>query len=989
MMANRNVTRAVRLALIAASTAAAGAYAPGTLAQEAELEQIVVTGSRIASTGLDSPSPLQIVGSADIDASGVANIQDLLLKSPVFGNPAISRTNSNFSTSSAGVSTIDLRDLGVSRTLVLVNGRRFVAGIPGESAVDLNVIPTQFVERVEVLTGGASAVYGSDAVAGVVNFVMKNNFEGVEFNGQYGRSNRGDDEQTVLGVTMGTTVADGRGHMMAHLGYSDQGAVFSADRSRSAVDQFSRAVAVTGDPADFFTPVRPFFSSFAPQGRFFRPNGTSYTFDADGNPVPWSTNGSPTLEAQGFNRTAFRTIAIPTERYIAAATGEYEIVDNHSAFVELNYAATEAVTELEPFPLDSQDLFPGTGGQVPLEFESFQPDGAGGFNRVVLQNPTVPDYVFSQAADEDGDGLRDVFFTRRTAEIGNRGSTADRDTFRLLGGFKGDLFDNSWNYDTFYAYGKTTETQVSGGQVNVLNFRYALEAIPDLDDIDADGNTAEAICRDASAREQGCVPVSVYGAGSMSPEAVNYIRAPGLLSTTTTQKLAGLNLSSEIMDLPAGPLGIALGAEYREEEARSEFDALQQAGLNAGNAIPATEGGFHVIEGYLETRVPILADMPFADSLSLNGAVRFSDYSTVGNTESWNVGLEWAPLSQVRFRTVLAQSTRAPNINELYSPASQDFPTGLVDPCNGVTATSTGTVSERCRAESGVLDNIIENGEFGQTQADLQGISSYVSGNPTLTEEEGDSFTVGVVIQPTGIAILENFAFTIDYFDIEVDEAIVTLDRQFILDQCYGGDQSFCRYITRRDNRVGANSSGSLEFVDTEAFNAGTLATEGIDLTIAYAQQIGPGDFNARLAYTHYLDGYEIPVPGGDENPYVGEVGSPEDSAFLTLGYNIGQIGLIWQMTYIGESYLDDQFLASFDLAPESYGVDDVWYHDVQATWTFSDRTELYAGVNNLFDEDPAPVISGLPGNSTGTETDAGTYDAVGMRFYGGFRMKF
>jgi len=983
MANNQAISRAVKLTLLAAAMSASAA-----VAQEVEMEQIVVTGSRIATTNLESPSPLQIIGAQDIDSTGVANIQDLLLRSPAFGTPAINRTNSNFSTASAGVATVDLRNLGTSRTLVLVNGRRFVAGIPGESAVDLNTIPTQFIERVDILTGGASAVYGSDAVAGVVNIIYKKNFEGVEIDGQYGVSNRGDSDETQISMTMGTDVADGKGNIIAYLGYTDQGAVFSRDRKASAVDQLSLAY-FTGEKSDFFKVVRPYYSSFAPSGRFFRPNGSSYTFDANGNVLPWSTNGSATLAATGFNRSQYRTIAIPTERYLAALSGSYEIAENHSAFMEATYASTQATTELEPYPLGSEDVFPATGGQVPIESEVFSPNGSGGYTRTVLRNPMVPDYVWQQAADEDGDGLKDVYFTRRMKEIGNRGNVADRDTFRLVGGFQGTLFDDVWNYEAFYAFGQTKEAQTSSGQVNVLNFKYALEAVPDVNDIDGDGNISEAICSSADARAQGCVPVSVFGPGAISADAAKYIGAPGLLTTFTSQKVAGLNFSGEPVDLWAGPLGLAFGVEYREEYARSEFDALQQSGLNAGNAIPRTEGQFHVTEYYAEGNLPLLNDVFLADKLDFRGAFRWSDYSTVGNTESWNLGLEWAPIPQVRFRGIRAQSTRAPNINELYSPPSQDFPTGLNDPCLGVTATSSGAADAACRADPGVAANIAANGSFTLTQPDIQGISGFNRGNPNLEEEKGKSWTVGVVITPDNVPVLENFSFTVDYFKIEIDDAIVSTPRQFILDQCYTGNAAFCQFITRRPAKVGANSAGSIEFIDSAVTNSGGLGTEGIDVTVNYAQDIGPGRFNARLAYTHLLDGYTIPLPKADEDPFAGEVGASEDRAYLTLGYAVGDVAITWNVNYIGKAYLDDQFLAGFDFGPESVGIDAVTYHDVQVSWSPGDTVQFYVGANNLFDEDAPPIVSGLPGNDTGTETDASTYDAIGQRFYGGVRVKF
>jgi iron complex outermembrane receptor protein len=984
-MANRNVQRAVRVALVSAAAMGASLYGATSAAQDT-LEEIVVTGSRIVSSNLESVSPLQIISAEDIKSTGAANIQDLLLQNPVMGTPSISRNNSNFQTSSVGVATVDLRNLGTSRTLVLVNGRRFVAGVPGESAVDLNSIPTQFIERVDILSGGASAAYGSDAVAGVVNIIYKKDFEGIEVGGQYGVSAESDDSETQFNVTMGVSTEDGRGNLMGHLAYSEQGAVFSRDRPNlgADVDQFSNAYfvdEVTGK--DFFTPVSPFYSSFGPQGRFFA-GDTQYTYDTSGNLVEgWSTNGDSVCNGPcGFNRSAYRTIAVPTERYLAAVVGNYEFTDNISAFIEGTVASTQTKSKLEPFPHSSGDVY-FDDGLVPIEFMAFG-------SATPLRNPYVPDAIYNSAVDEDGDGLKDISYTRRLAEVGARGNVADRETLRVMTGLNGSFgdvgFGDNWNWDAYAGYGQTIESQVSSGQFNVQNWRYALEAVPDILDLDGDLDTTEAVCIDDVARSFGCVPINIYGAGSITDEMFNYVKAPGLLATFTSQKLAGLNLSGEVFDMWAGPLSMAIGGEYRKEFSRSEFDPLQQAGLNAGNAIPRTEGEFDVMEGYLEANVPILSD----DLLTARGAVRFSDYSTVGNTLSWNAGLDFKPFEQLRFRGSYAETVRAPNINELYSPPSQDFPTGLSDPCEGVTATTGGTLGERCLADPGVALNVATNGSMTVTQADLQGISSFVGGNPNLGEETGKSITVGVVWTPEGVAVLENFGFTLDYSRIEIDDAIVSTPRQFILDQCYTGDASFCDFITRRPQPAGPNSAGSLEFVDTGPSNSGGLFAEGIDLTVSYAQNIGSGLFSANLAWTHVLDGYTIPLPGADKDPFAGEIGASEDRVFLAMNYTFGQFGFTWRQTYIGEAELDNTFLAGFDIAQGAKtGVDAVFYSDVQFQWRPSDMWEVYVGIDNLFDEDAPPIISGLPGNNTGTETDAGTYDPIGQRFYGGVRVKF
>lgn len=978
MYTNNKLSKAVRLAIAFGAVSATAFTASVNAAEEeevAKVERIEVTGSRLRSTDLQGFSPVQVIDGSDIDTSSVANIQDLLLKNPAFGAPAISRTNSNFSTSSAGASTVDLRNLGTARTLVLVNGRRYVTGVPGSMAVDLNTIPAQFIERIEIMTGGASAVYGSDAVAGVVNIILKKEFEGIEFDVQYGESAEGDSEETQIQFTTGVTSANGKGNVMIHGSYTDQGAVYSRDRARSANDVYSEQ-AFTGDPADFFN-TRPLLSSYVPAGRFYA-GDKQFTFNDDGTIRPWAST-------DGFNRNGVRTIAIPTERYLFAGRGSYEFSDGWTSFIEGTYASSQTTTQLEPFPFDTEALYPSSGGQMPIEFETFTADplNPGSYIRNVMVNPLVPQAIADAAVDEDGDGLRDIFFTRRLADVANRGNVADRDTFRIVSGIEGEITDG-WYLDAYVGYGQTKESQVSSGQVNVLNFRSALEVIED-----EDGNF---ICRDAVAREQGCVPADVFGAGTLSDEAVTYIAAPGLLATFSSQKYAGFNLSGEVFELPAGMVGIAFGGEYREEYSRSEFDPLQQAGLNAGNKIPRTEGEFDVSEFYTEVNVPLLADMFMADQLNLRGAVRVSDYSTVGNTTSWNVALDWAPIPELRFRAIRAESVRAPNVDELFAPATQDFPTGLTDPCVGVTNASTGTIAEACRAAPGVQANIDLNGSFTQSQADLQGISGYNRGNPNLDAEKGKSWTLGFTYSPEGF--LSDFDFNVDYFDIEIEDAIVSTPRQFILDQCYGGgDTSLCNFITRRPTAQGPNSAGSLEYIDRGSSNSGGTVTEGIDFVITYGKNLEDfdlaGRFNARLSYTRLLDGYDIPLPGSEKDIWAGEVGAAEDKFYLTMGYEIGDFSIAWNTTFIGHSYLDDQFLASAELAPESVGVGSVAYHDINVSYKPSDSYELFVGLQNAFDKEPAPIVSGLPGNSTGTETNASVYDPIGRRMYAGVRMKF
>lgn len=956
---------------------------------------IIVTGSRIARPELVSASPLQIVDAQDIDNSGAVNVQQVLLENPTMGTPTLSRTNSNFLTSSVGTATVDLRNLGINRTLVLVNGRRFVPGIPSSSAVDLNAIPTQFIERIDILTGGASSIYGSDAVAGVVNIIYKTDFEGIEAHGQLGVSERGDDTRKQANLLMGTNFDDNRGNIIVHLGYSDEGAVFSRDRANlgSELDQIS-CVFFTGDANDIFTPCRPFFSSFAPQGTFLVTNPAtgglmSRTFDRQGNIRTVNTNcvtgipfePIPGCVPSGFNRSAFRTIAVPTERYLMALNGNYEITPGIAAFVEGTFAQSRTVSELEPFPLAGDDIFEATGGFFPVETQL--PDGT------IVRNPLVPQALFDLTTDRDGDGLRDLgIASRRLLEFGPRGNTANRTTFRFLTGLKGDVF-RGWNWDAYYSYGETTESQRGEGQVNVLNFAEALQAIPDP-------VTGVPICANPEARARGCVPVSIFGFDTISPEAVDFIEAPSSRTTRTSQQLAGANLSGDLFQLWDGPAGFAIGTEYRKEYSEENNDALTEAGLNAGNALPSSKGQFDVIEGYTELVLPILRNRPFFHDLTLSGAVRVSDYSTVGRTLSYNAGVEFAPVRDVRFRAVYARATRAPNIGELFTPPSQTFPPGLIDPCLGIGPTGGGIVGEQCRADPGVLANIAENGVFTLTQADLQGVSGFGRGNPDLNEEKADTITLGLVVNPTSISWLRNFAFTADYFNVKVDDAIAATGRQTVLEQCYvQGNQTFCEFITRRPTQVGLNSPGSLEFIDVAPTNSAALEVEGLDFTLSYRSaarlpMFGNGAINARIAYTHMLKGFTKPLPESPKNPFVGEVGAPADKVFGSLSFDTDRWGATVTGNYIGASYINNTFLEAFDFEPFKDGrVPAEFYANAQLRFTPGSNYEFYTGVDNLLDNDAPPIITGLPGSNTGTETNAGTYDPIGRRFYAGVRLRF
>jgi iron complex outermembrane recepter protein len=497
----------------------------------------------------------------------------------------------------------------------------------------------------------------------------------------------------------------------------------------------------------------------------------------------------------------------------------------------------------------------------------------------------------------------------------------------------------------------------------------------------------------------------VFGFDSLSPEAVAWIIAPATLQTQVTQRIVGATASGEPVKLWAGPLGVAAGVEYRKEASRSEPDALYQRGLNGSNAIPITEGSFSVKEAFLEGKLPLLKDAPFAQSLAVSGAVRGSKYTTVGSTFSWNAGVEWALNRSVKMRLTRALSTRAPNIAELFQPPTQDFP-AVQDPCVGTNATATDARSIACRAAPGVNANIAANGGiFTLNQADLQGTSGFDRGNTALQEEKGRSTTIGMVLTPTGIPLLNNTTFTADYFKIDIADAIVATPRQFILSQCYGGDASFCQFVTRRPAAVGANSAGSLDRVDTAVSNSGGYNTEGLDLTGAWQGSVGPGRLTTRVSYTYTKKGELIPLPGSAPDPFAGEVGSPKHKATLGLGYNWGGWSVNALFSYLGKQYLDDQWLSGVctefntagdciaTLAPKSVAIPAKTYADMQISYTLG-KFQYYLGIDNLFDTknkrcDTNALIGGENGGcSTGSPAFAGD-DPIGRRYYVGLRASF
>lgn len=947
-------------------------------------EEIIVTGSRIARPELEANVPIAAVPAEALEQDAAINVQDTLAELPQVGI-GTSRTNSNFLTGANGVATVNLRNLGSNRTLVLVNGRRFVAGLAGSSAVDINNIPTDFIERVDVVTGGASAIYGSEAISGVVNFILKSKFDGIQARGQYGITERGDNPRYMGSLTVGKSFMDDRANIIANFTYDRDAGLFSRNRGISDEDCF----AVDGAGVGISSPDQcgpEFYSSYAAQGRFelLDANGARvnalngqglFTFDQGNNLVDGFPVGS------GFNRNAARRIAVPLERYLGSAIANFEIADGVTLYAEGTYGRVKSSSQIEATPLDYTDLYDQTPGNVGIP----------------ITNPFIPAAVQAAivAANSDGDPANDVSalgFRRRQNEVFSRSNTADRETWRVAAGIRGNIF-NDFRYDVSYVYGRLKDFTASQDIDNV-RYRNALDAI-------VDPGSGQIVCRDPAARAAGCVPINLFGFGTASPEASAYVQSaiPKSERITNSQHVASINLSGDLLELPGGKLGIAVGGEYRKEKSVDDLDELTNTGGNSGNLIPDTRGSFDVWEVYGEANVPVLSEVPFFHYLGLTGAARYSDYSTVGKVFSWNAGAEWAPVDGLRLRGVYAVANRAPNIGELFSAPAETFPS-VTDPCIGVSpsgfnaTTTSAAQAAACRSLPGFGANIAASptGAFFYELADIQGINGFDGGNINLQEETAKTLTLGGVLTPR---FAPGLAISVDYFRIKVRDAIGTVPRDISIGECLEtGAPEFCDNVIRNAN------TGRLTTVNSQLANIADLKTSGIDVAVRYNRGLGlvPDDrLDLNVFYTYLISLEKRAFAGAPLEENRGQLSGDgrlgagfKHKASARMGYTFDNVTLSWQVNYLGkiQDTLGGYGDANLDVLNS---VGDRFYHDVQARFGVGEdkNFEFYLGVDNLFDKDPPFIPSGFASSVTGTETAADTYDPFGRRFYAGARVKF
>ncbi|MGJ3231191.1 MAG: TonB-dependent receptor domain-containing protein [Oceanicaulis sp.] len=1010
----------LRSTLLGGAAALAMGAAPAMAQEEGEAQAaaqdtVVVTGSRITRSNLTASTPINTFNSAQIELSGATNSAEILRTLPAIGVSAVTSTNSNFFTQSSGVNTIDLRNLSEDRTLVLVNGRRFVAGLPGSATVDFNSIPTELIDRMEVVTGGASAIYGSDALAGVINVILKDDFDGVLVTGQAGISEEGDDESYQASATLGSDFDDGRGSAVASLTWSRSNGVYARDRAGRDTDGFSEAL-LGGDVEDWQNSVFPFFSSFSERGRIIVPGAASdFVFDeTQGAARPYNS------ALDGFNRQGFRAIAVPTERFLFSSMVDYEVSEKLGFFFEGTYASTETSSTLEPFPLSSEDVY---GDNLPQFVDT---DGDGVVDRgrygISILNPFVPAGIRDAAragADIDGDGVQDIAdedlvvgFARRTTELDARGADNSRQTARFVFGAEGDLSE-AWSYEASINLGRTTQMQRSTGQINVLNLRSALDVTTNAD--------GEVVCASEIARAQGCVPVDIFGKGSISQAAADYIKAPSSVQATIEQQVYQGFLTGDLgfaSPWASENVAVVLGAEYRVEASESIPDALSQAGLNAGNVSPPVIGDFAVAELFAETEIALVQGHRFAEDLRLNLSARASDYTTVGQTFAWAANMQYQPNELVRFRAQYAEAVRAPNIGELFQPLAETFEGGD-DPCIGLTVNGAGDpgflndeadatsgvdsstvnsdVAVACFSEPTLQDRIARDGAFVPSQAELQGIGGFNGGNPDLSEETATTITVGAILTPNfGNEWIDRFAVSVDYFNIEIDDAISGLGRQTSLDQCYldsGGvldpNSAFCSNVVRYQN---GPFIGAINELNALQQNLATIATSGVDVQASYSMPVNDvadlfggvesdlGQLNLTLTYG-WLEKYEQEAfPGAEVIDYSDTAGLFEHEFLFGAVYTRGPLTVAYDLNYLPETRLDATGFFADAVVPAAA------FQDIQVRYEAVEDAELVFGVDNITDEF---IRYGGGLDSTGTFTDAAVYDAIGRRYYVGVRKRF
>lgn len=888
--------------------------------------EIIVTGTRIVRDGYKAPTPTTVLGAALIEQSAVPNVGELLNQLPSFQGGATRQGTQINSSQTAGANIVNLRGLGVKRTLVLVDGARFTPATIDET-VDTNLIPVSLIERADVVTGGASAAYGSGAVAGVVNFILKRDLEGLRADISGGIS-RYDDNKYFLGsLAFGTSFAEGRGHILAALEYETNGGVDSANSrpwQRPGFNVLSNPsyTSTNGQPKQLLLPdvqlavatLGGLITSGPLKGTQFGPGGTTSPFQY-GSLV----SGTYMSGGGGINAGLLSPLLPPLDRINFYGRLSYDVTDDVTATIDVSHGRSGTSNAIvAPFNLGNLTI-QRTNAYLPASIVA------------QMTSANVTSFSFGRYSPDWG------FLTNDTT------NTTDRGIISLIG-----KFGDSWKWR---AYAETGRTDSNGRVLNnviVANLANAIDTV-------INPANGQPICRSTlTSPSNGCIPLNPFGQGSASQAALNYIHGTQIIESRISQTSAGGSISGEPFSTWAGEVSIAAGADYRHEGVSSVVDLISQnSGFLAGNPKPTT-GSYSVKEGFVETVVPIVRDLPFVKEFDLSGAIRVTDYSTSGTVTAWKVGGTFTVSDDLTFRATRSRDIRAPNIGELFQPGRTNFAT-VTNPRNNQQTT----------------------------------IQQTVTGNLNLDPELADTLTYGVVLTPR---IVPGLSLAVDAYDIEINDSIVTLASQTIVNNCFAGQASFCPF-------VGTDSAGNISSVTNVFFNLTRQKTRGIDFEASYVLPLSRLGMNSEGTLSFRgLATYISKLIGGAGYNQAGEVGSqsfagnsglvgaPHWRGGGHITYANGPLTTDVEVRYIGGgSYSTDNAnyrIDKNDVSPQTLINLGAQYNLPMA----SDRAvQIYGKINNVFNTDPPrdPYIFFAP-----TQTNVALYDVLGRNFVIGVRFK-
>ncbi|BDM63933.1 TonB-dependent receptor [Shewanella sp. NFH-SH190041] len=936
------ISQAIRLSLCATAGMAI-VFSDVSVAEEVgdKVERIEVTGSRIVREGAIAPTPVTVITGDDLLKTGAVNIAEALNELPQLANTD-TLGNSGTSIGTAGLNRLDLRGMGTNRTLVLVDGKRHVAAVPGSAAMDINTIPTEWVESVEIITGGASAIYGADAVTGVVNFKLKQRINGFNASASSGWAEDSGYNNQRASLSYGSDFDDGRGNAAVSVEYAKQSNLGMMEREQTATS-WTR----------FRNPTGETIYEYVPNGGHYRISnggttnigGTWYTFNDNGSVREVNKgdkyNGAYCAgDCDYINLKQWEELQPEFDRLTVNFKANYDLTDDLNGYFEAKYSQTDATTSGQPA------FFFFNGKSTLKRDNAFISDELG---------------AIMDAAGEDT-----IQVNRFMTDMGPRIEDDTRKTQRYVFGIKGDVFDG-WDLDGYALWGQTKHERTNHNNLIFKNFMQSIDAIKD--------DNGNIVCRDEDARANGCVATNLFGNGSVSAAARDYISKTTYGESTIEQFVSGFSMAnSSLIELPAGYIGVATGIEYRHEKSDTYEDPslVDENGDRTTffNALSSEGGKFNVKEVFAEVSVPLLADLPLIQQLNIDGAVRYADYSSVGDATSWKLGLDWAMFDDLRIRSTVATAIRAPNIGELYDAQSQNF-FRVKDSCKASRLADLEPGQRAIRAANCAALGIPVDFDDAYDSATLEGTSG---GNPDLESEKSKSVTAGFVYEP---GYLDNFVVMLDYWKIEIDDAIGSIAAQDIIDKCVdsptGINNQYCALITRDKD------SHQITDITQIVQNVAKSETSGIDLQVGYDFPIASGEFKTNILATYLLESKRYPFQ--DETSvyeeYAGVVGDAKWQAQLRIAYAIDNWNFNWKTTYLDRVDLyTEQFRDNYDIPYSNimqYGSYAVT--DILGTYTFNNGLAVGLGLDNVFDRD-------LPAFATGNDSGEGGYDNIGRFYY-------